>query len=158
MPPVGTGLGSSQAAVQGLRQAGCWGSPHPAPQLRGVCAHRGMFRKLKAAPCMLQKMLNKLPLAITFLFPIGAILIGPFPGTSMKEKAICTWDFSSGTGHMLTDSIFSPLPLLLLSFPLLSTRLLAHLPLPHPPWGSSECGLGSSRRGRGPKTLTGGDE
>lgn len=52
-----------------------------------------MFLKLKAALCMLQQMLNELPVAITLPFPIGTILIGPFPGTPMKEKAICAVGF-----------------------------------------------------------------
>ena len=59
---------------------------------------------------------HKLPVAITLPFPIGAILIGPFPGMSVKEKAICGAGLWLWSEHTQKDSIFSLLPLLL-SFP-----------------------------------------
>lgn len=86
-----------------------------------------MFLKLKAALCMPQEMLNKLPVAITLPFPIGTILIGPFPGTPMKEKAICAVGF--WLWHWaLTDSMFSPSP-----HPLISRPLHPSLPGPFTP-------------------------
>ena len=64
-----------------------WG--HLAPEL-GVpehadrCSHSSWL-----PPCAPRNGFHKLPVAITLPFPIGAILIGPFPGMSVKEKAIC---------------------------------------------------------------------
>lgn len=84
-------------------QAGCWGSPHPAglcclwpscPSVERCLSIQGGVPEAHGCPHMFPGVtLNQLPVRITLPFLIGAILIGPFLGTNMKEKALCSVGF-----------------------------------------------------------------
>jgi hypothetical protein len=72
----------------------------------------GRFLSSQLPPnCCQRWAFNKLPVAITLPFPIGAILIGTFAGTSMKEKQFAIWAFDSALSTHLT------IPFSLFSFP-----------------------------------------
>ena len=111
--------GSSQAASQGLRWNMPGWPPYRWPLLlrailplsAGVSEHtqrRSWSSPL--APHAPGDGLNRLSVTITLPFPIGAILTGPFSGTSVKEKSHLQCGILALALHTLTSGIFSPLP------------------------------------------------
>lgn len=121
------------------------------------------FPKLMAAPNALGDGPNKLPGSIALPLPIGAILIEPFPGTSVKEKAICSMGF--WLRHLAISSSPPPSP----SFPspplhphppgpfTCPCHLLSQLPPSYLQEAESPHSLGTSMEGRRPKNPAGGE-
>lgn len=88
--------GTLKASGSGLFSGQVLGQPLSGvfPKLGGdLCSHRegSSSSQLPLVACGDRP--NRQPVAILLPFSIGVILIGPFPGTDMKEKAICSAGF-----------------------------------------------------------------
>lgn len=79
----------------GSMRVRCWGSPSLLlfAKLGGSVLTQGSSSSSPPPLIAHGDRPNEQPVATPFPFSMGIILIGPFPGTDMKEKAICSAGF-----------------------------------------------------------------